>query len=94
MFKRKKHKVLNIFFTLSLLFFTDIAFTKEQSYKDQFQKIVLDYRYILGPGDILKVSVLNIEKMQYQIVLILFLRNYTKIILMKIQKKLKIFLIK
>ena len=67
MYKIKKNKFLNIFFSISLLFFTDVSFTKEQNYKDQFQKLVLDFRYILGPGDILKVSVLNLENMQYDV---------------------------
>ena len=37
MYRIKKNKVLNIFFTL-LLLFTDVSFTKEQNYEDQFQK--------------------------------------------------------
>ena len=66
---RKKYflNISGIFFYLFLLFLPFNAYAEKRDFNDQFQKIITNYRYILGVGDEINVKVLNILSMNYDL---------------------------
>lgn len=67
MLNKRLFKIVPIFLLFFVFNFPLKIKSDNLKFNEQFQKITANYRYILGPGDQIKVDVLNINNMSYDL---------------------------